>query len=485
MSRNKSFIVSVLFFISTAGVSAAQEIDTMVNQFIAANKVWLQPDWELRKGLVYDYTQEHGHLQQVAFDQHGNCLVVYESPTVFPDREESIAAAEKHDKPFTMFLAEKNSVVYGNENSTFLRVATARPTQLFRGESGRADLATGWHWQGATRFLGLFPDEFDKELAESEDGKHILLTLKPKSRDATLEIGTMLSGFSSYAYLPNRRYERCEVLIDKSTNKPVEEHYYREDEQIAFSVIRYSDWFDIAGGQVPGKIKAEQTMGKNKSFSVVTTFRNDNGRWLAEKIESKFHETGEPDTGSTGIITVVNDETEIAQRLKKVVAVMKKIDDTKAFLDAVAEYPIERIKTVPFRLDIPVDVKFVGVMPHDEGEIEPWQHRIGIVEYTAKESDGKIIIEADVFSTCFGYQFILGSDYSITLHCSLLDTTGKVLADIEKRDSIRAEGIPASKTVMVEFDNVDSQSIRSIQFDFRIAGPVGTNFRGRWMYMYR
>jgi hypothetical protein len=452
----------------------ADTADTFVKQLVDANRSWLLPDWNRRERLVYDYTQEHGHLQQVAFDQHGNCIVVYESPTIFSEDEKSKAAAERHDKPFSLFLAAKNTCAFGNANSTFLQTQIiSRPTRLFTGESGRVSLATGWHWQSATTFLGLFPDEFDKTLTETEDGKTLLLTLKPKSRDATLELGTMLF-FSSYSYLPNRKYERCEVLIDKATKRPIEEHYFRADEdgkgeEKSFSTVRYSDWFVAAGGQVPGKIEAWQSMGEHKSFSVIAVFRNDNDRWLADKIESTFHETDKPDSGSTGTITIISDATEIDKRLQKVADVLKKIADTTVFLDDIAKYPIERTKTVQFQLNTPVAVQLTG------RQDQSYQGgSIGIVDYTAKESDGKTIIDTGIYSTCGN------TEYAVTPICRLLDADGKLLAEVEQKGTIRAVTVPTMKTFSLKFENVNLQNVKSIQFDIRIGRLVASNFTGTW-----
>lgn len=489
MTRNIVCLAgSALLLLFTAGVSANQDsanqkVDMFVDEFIEANKVWLQPDWSHRAGLVYDYTQEHGHLQHVTFDHYGNCLVVYVSPTVFPDNEASIAAAERHAKPFFFFPAERNIFVSGNENSTFLIPSTPRPTQRFSGQSGRVDLATGWHWLGATKFLGLFPNEFDWDLTEgeltegefteNENGETILLTLKPRSRDATLDIGTMLSGFSSFAYLPNRRYERCEVLIDRATNRPIEERYFREGESEPFSTIRYFDWIDLAGGQAPGRIEAEQSMGEDRSFSVVATFRDDEGRWLAERIVSTFHRTDEPDSGSTGVITIVRDEAEIARRLQTVVDVLQKIDDTQTFLDAVANYPIERVERLPFQLNTPTAAGFV-CRSSGRDEAEPWRNRMGITQWVASESEGSTIIDVDVFSTRFGW------GYAVTLRCRLLDENGESLAEIVKDGNIRAYGVPAIQTISFEFGEIDPQNIKSIELDFRI-GRRTAWLRSLWM----
>ena len=272
-------------------------------QFMAANRHWLLPSTEARRGLVYDYEQEGGYRERVMFDGDGNLMVRLEStkdkpgvPTgerLWTVRGQKVDA--DHDAPFvkTTELPEAD------------RANGAALKGWLHQDRAVQHLAMGLALECAVTRLARESEAFGGEtLPVKNDPGRYLLVLHPRG-SARLFLGTMLM-FTSWAYMHDVGYSRSEILCDAATHRPLEERDFDGEKLVGH--IWFEDWLPNGAGGVPRRVRAvvpyekdnrDKALEMNARFQVVRS-----GLWLLDQVESAFRGNG----GSTGRVQLVTAE---------------------------------------------------------------------------------------------------------------------------------------------------------------------------------
>jgi len=460
----------------------------VVKQYVDANRAWLLPDLKRRSGLVYDYTQEDGYRERIIFDPAGNVLAQLES-----DRQSDESPSHGQQHLFTADGQEANGVI----DEPFLSARRLDPesTSTFSGRKMLNNLATGWHWECASMLLARGADDFGIRVEDRSDGKTRKLTLRPVRNGPALHIGTMLR-FISWAYLPRRSFERCEIDIDRKTQLPIRETYFRDGESEPFCTIRFVDWLDTPEGKAPGKVIGRATYRKRgernpetreyEYFEEVFRFTGryrvtDGGLLLLDKVDSTFESTG---SGSTGRVTLVEPTAKEYQPLKDA---LKRLAMTSDFLASVEKAPRGLGKVVPCRWGETTPVWFNGKYEHqatgqgDEGREPPYvayRQNLGIQDLRPELlAAGKMRVTVNVYSTVY-YQ-----GYAFDLSLALADGEGRTLVQQTASQTTKTMGRPEQKQIVFEFDaGVDSDSVQSIALTLRINRQWGSHhYRGMWL----
>ncbi len=304
-----------------------------LEEFLNANRHWLLPSLEARRGLVYEYRQETPYLERVCIDSFGNILA----------RQES--TKESPDKPGrqTLWLADGRSYT-GNASDAFVQLAALQnpnPSSPLPPWPQRDRLPQHVVMAlaldcGLTR-LAREPNQFRAEVKTVPNhAEQYLLVLHPK-RDARLFSGTMLA-FTSWCYMHDVSYDRSDILCDRATHRPIEEKDY------AGTALKghywFENWLDNTAAY-PGAIRALvpfEKEGKDQSLEMTAHFGFARPElWLLQRVESHFRGTGD---GSTGLVNVVATDANVCPEID---ALLEQAKATKAILGGVQDATDEGI----------------------------------------------------------------------------------------------------------------------------------------------
>ncbi|TWU43858.1 hypothetical protein Q31b_13900 [Novipirellula aureliae] len=465
---------------SSSVVASIRELNkqtsAVVDQYVEANRAWLLPDLQQRTGLIYDYTQEEGYRERVIFDSAGNVLV-------------QLARDRQSDK--TPLTGKLNMLTADGREANGMADEPFVAVRSFSDRNTLDKLATGWGWQCASKRLAHRADNFGVSVQDMTDQKTRKLTLRPVRNRPTLDIGTMLR-FISWAYLPGKSFERCEIEINGESQLPTEENYFVDGNAKPFCTIRFEDWLETPEGRAPGKIVGRATYpsrGKrdpvtreyemlSEDFYFTAKFRlTEGGLWLLDEVVSTFESTG---SGSTGRVTLVEAGDEDYQPLRDV---RKRLDATSDFLGNVEKAACGLERIVPCRWGETTPVWLNGKYAHqatgqgDEGREPPYvvyRKNLGIQNLHPEVLPAdKIRVTVNAYSTLY----FTGYSFDVTLR--LLDNEGLTLAEQTAVKSTKTMAYPEQKPIVFEFDSeVDPANVASIAVALRInrqsGGMVGS-----------
>jgi hypothetical protein len=289
-----------------------------LEQFLAANRNWLLPSLEARRGLVYDYAQEGGYRERVMFDPEGNLMVRLESSKEAPDkptrerlwtiRGQKLEA--DHGDPF----------VQETDLAEAVRSAGSGAEAWLRTDRAVQHLAMGLGLECALTRLAREPEAFGAEVLpiKEEPGRYLLVLQSRKN--TRLFAGTMLM-FTSWAYMHDVNFSRSEIVCDATTHRPIKETDF--DEAKVVGDFRFEDWIAVGTGSAPGKIRAvvpyekenqDNSLELNAQFHVARP-----GVWLVNQVESSFRGDG----GSTGRVQVATLDAKIFEPIQDLSARQK------------------------------------------------------------------------------------------------------------------------------------------------------------------
>jgi hypothetical protein len=461
----------------------------VIDQYVKANRAWLLPDLANRQGLVYDYSQEDGYRERVTFDRQGNILAQLVS-----DRQSNESSSAGQQRLYTADGREG----FGSIDEPFVTIRTFDPasTSPFSGRKVLNNMALGLGWECASMRLARNPDDFGISVGTPVDQKTWTLRLQPLRNRPNLHIGTMLC-FTSWAYLPNHPFRICKIRIDRETQLPIKEVYYRKGEDDPFCTIRFEDWLDTKEGKAPGKVIGRATYRKRgerdpetreyayfeEVFDFTGTYRvTKAGYLLLDEVTSRFESL---DDGSTGRVTLVEATDDDYRPLEDILG---RVDATSEFLAATEKAPRGRSKTVPCRWGEAVPVWLNGKYDHratgqgDENREPPYipyRSNLGIQDLRPEVlDDGRIRVTVNVYSTIYhrGYEF------DLTL--GLIDGEGNTLVEKTVSDKTQTRNRPEQKPIVFDFDGgVDPDDVASITVSLKINRLWGSHhYRSMWMH---
>lgn len=272
-------------------VRAEQGADAL-DVFLNANRHWLLPSLEARRGVVYDYRQEPPYRERVVFDRDGRILV-------------ELAASREHPDGVSrqrLWLPNGQSID-ASAGEAYVRASDVPPVTFSVLERVVHHLAIGLRLDCAlTRWAHLTNPGWAETIVDGPDPETYTLVLH-WTKDARLFAGTMLS-FTSWAYMHDVRYQRSEIRCDAETHCPLEEKDFAGEKLMGhFFFERY---MDSPAGPVPGRIRAviphekedrDQALEMTAEFDLV-----GEDLWLLHTVRSAFRGGG---GGSTGTVEVV------------------------------------------------------------------------------------------------------------------------------------------------------------------------------------
>lgn len=395
-----------------AAAAARQQAEAgarVARGLVEANRAWLAPSLEARRGLAYDYRQEAPYHERILFDERGNVIA-------------HLAATKDSPSTPTLQTAYLSDGTTLNAQAGERYVKESKITEPGLGQVRLVNnLATGLAWDCALTALARNPESFRAESGEARDGK-TTITLIPRGR-ARLFAGTMLA-FTSWAYMHDVNYDHATVLCEAQTLRPLEERDYAGDKLVG--QFTFSDYLDDPAGAAPGRIQGlipYEKDGKDQALEMDATYGFlKPGVWLLKKVRSQFHGGA---GGSTGELTLPPPAPDLFKPLGELLERVKATREALAALQAspAGETTIifEPGKTVACR----VRAKGPELMPHSRSR--------------SQSADSPLLIGAQALrvepSPGGGWQATLivlsnaiGYGYSIEPSIELLDENGKVMA---------------------------------------------------------
>ncbi|HEY5914098.1 MAG TPA: hypothetical protein VJA21_26215 [Verrucomicrobiae bacterium] len=436
----------------------------VLEAFLKANRHWLLPSLETRRGLVYEYRQETPYLERVAMDAAGNVLVRLESNN------------ENQDRPTRQCLWLPDGRSYrGDVNDRFINLPPLQPSNApaLQSPSIQRDrllqhLAMGLALDCALTRLAREPDQFRAEmrLVPNQAGRY-LLVLHPKG-NARLFTGTMLA-FTSWSYMHDVAYERSEVLCDAATHRPIEEKDYAGASDLKGHYL-FDNWIDDAGGAAPGRIRAvvpHEKDGKDQSLEMTARFGFARpGVWLLEEVQSHFRgATG----GSTGAVSVLAYSRATSAEINEL---LRKAEYTQGILAGIQEAP-EAQGAVMFSGTnwSPVSVKAAWTdqarqAAKDREKDESETLLVGTYRARLLKRGGDSVhIEIEGVSTASWKEFL--TSWKATLEDDRGAALGSGSADLK----IRAENGPSPFSVLIQISR-DGNAPFSLPAQVAISGTV-------------
>ena len=459
----------------------------VVEQYVDANRAWLLPDLERRKGLVYDYHQEDGYRERIIFDQQGNILAQLAS-----ERKSNKSPSSAQQRFYTADGRE----IFGTVGESFVTIGDFDPnsTSPFSGRKILNNLATGWGWECASMRLARGPDDFGTSVDMPPEAKNWRLTLRPVRNKPNLHIGTMLC-FVSWAYLPSRSFERCEIEIDRESRRPIQESYFNSGESEPFCTIRFEDWLDTPEGKAPGKVVGHSTYRKrgerdpktrkyqyiDEVFDFTGVNRvTETGLLLLNEATSTFKTT---ESGSTGRVTLVEATDEDYRPVKDL---LERVEATTQFLENAEKASRGIGKTVACRWGETVPVWLNGKYGHQatgqgnenrEPPYRAYQKNLGVQNLLPEVlNNGKVRVTANVYSTIY-YE-----GYNFDLTVGLVDAEGRTLAEQTASEKTQTMNRPEQKPVVFDFNDTDPDAVASVAVSLHVKQHWGSlYYRGKWI----
>jgi hypothetical protein len=422
--------------------------------FLEANRRWLLPSLEARRGLFYEYRQEAPYLERVLFDPEGNLMARLE------------AAKENPERPTRqrLWLADGRSYS-GDAGDQFVKLegaanAAASPDAWLQRDRLVQHVAMGLALDCALTRLAREPDTFWAEvLPVSKAADRYLLVLHAR-KDARLFTGTMLT-FSSWSFMHDVRYDRSEILCDAVTHRPLQEKDYAGKSDLK-GEYHFEGWLSDPSGAAPGRIRAaipNAKDGKDQALDMDARFRFAKpGVWLLERAESSFRGGGGGSTGTVAVVSVT------AESFQPISDLLEKAKATAQVLGAIQEAPTgstaQPIKpggwsSLPLQARWSAEARERAEFDR-EGERMPATkplpliglHRARIIQ----AEDGSTGIELEGLSTASWKEF--ETEWMVKLQ----DAEGRLLAARNTNLVVRAESPPAPFRIQFSLPSSDAQA---------------------------
>jgi hypothetical protein len=425
--------------------------------FLKANRHWLLPPIEARRGLVYEYRQETPYLERVLIDQEGNLMA----------RLEAAKDSPEHPTRQRLWLADGRSYS-GDAGDQFVKLdgsvsTTATPEAWLQRDRIVQHLAMGLALDCALTRLAREPESFWAEVRPVPNAANrCLLVLRPKTK-ANLFTGTMLT-FSSWAYMHDVGYGRSEILCDAAILRPLEERDYAGQSELK-GEYRFEDWLSDASGAAPGRIRAVMPYekdSKDQALEMDARFHFAKpGLWLLEKVESHFRGG---DGGSTGRVSVMTATPESFQPIRDLV---QEATMTAQVLGAIQEAPtgttVQPIKPGEWS-PLPLQAAWTDKAKESAQAMDERKrntppppapliglHRARIVGSAA----GGTQIELEGLSTACWKEF--RTEWKVKLQ----DAQGRLLCGGATNLTLRAESAPAPFQIALDVPRPDNSSFAS------------------------
>jgi hypothetical protein len=422
--------------------------------FLKANRQWLLPSLEARRGLAYEYRQEAPYLEQVLIDPDGNLMARLEATKESPE-----GATRQR-----LWLADGRSYS-GDAADQFVKLEGGwspgeSPEAWLRRDRIAQHLAMGLALDCALTRLAREPENFWAEVRPVPNtAARYLLVLHPK-KDARLFTGTMLT-FSSSSFMHDVRYDRSEVLCDAATHRPLEERDYAGQTELKGEYL-FNNWLGDASGAAPGRIRAVmpyEKEGKHQALEMNAQFRfTKPGLWLLQRVESHFRGEG---GGSTGTVTVVSAPAGSFQPIQEL---LEKARVTEQTLGAIQQAPTgstaQPIKPgdwspLPLRAAWTDQAQESARTTDERGrQPAPQQppliglHRARLVQV----AEGATRVELEGLSTAAWKEF--QTEWKVKLQ----DAQGRLLAAGTTNSDLRAESAPTPFQVLLDLPRSDTPS---------------------------
>jgi hypothetical protein len=300
-----------------------------LDAFLKANRQWLLPSLEARRGLVYEYRPEPPYLERVLMDPEGNLMARLEATKDSPER----ATRQR------LWLADGSSYS-GDASDAFVKLEVSSsksegPEAWLQRDRIVQHLAMGLALDCALTRLAREPEMLWAEVRSVRNAAdRYLLVLHPKGK-AALFTGTMVA-FSSWAFMHDVTYDRSEILCDAATHRPLKERDFAGQSELK-GEYRFEDWLSNASGTAPGRIRAmmpNEKDGKDQALEMDARFHFAKpGLWLLDRVESTFRGGG---GGSTGTVALVSATADSFQPIRNL---MQKAAATAEVLGAIQEAP--------------------------------------------------------------------------------------------------------------------------------------------------
>ncbi|MBN1514647.1 MAG: HEAT repeat domain-containing protein [Phycisphaerae bacterium] len=451
-----------------------------VRNVLEANRLWLWPSLEARRGLAYEYQQEDDYTERILFDDAGNVFarLMRSRETSEPTRQFLFTA---DGFKATGDVSDPPLALYGDPLVSLSRLFESPDEtgeNLLRADRMTYSLAIGLAWECAATRLAREPDEFRAEVTDRADATYTL-TLWPRG-GAQIFTGTMLA-FTSWAYMHDVQYERADLTIEAATHRILREEDFGGDGKVVASYT-FSNWLPDPAGAAPARIDAVVLYEKDdrdQSLEMQAEFRIARpGVWLLDTVHSTFRN----DAGqSTGKLTVLPTANEIFQ---PVTDTLRRMTATRDLLQRITSAP-ERHAAVSFVPGQPMDLAVRAVWAEES-----------VQQRKDREADGDIAV-VDARLDAGPRQSDLLLTLASTLHWKealvrvrvrVLDGQGELLADDEREITVRAEAAPGLAEMLfslgdlLQREGFTGKPLR-LEVDATIERLTGAyHGHGLWMY---
>ena len=438
----------------------------LLREFLDANRHWLLPSLEARRGLIYEYRQESPYLERVIFDREGNVFARLE------------ASKESPDQPTRqqLWLADGRKVIAGYADPYVkIEPAPVPPDRMLQ------HFAMGLALDCALTRLAREPEAFWAEKLPANAPGQYRLILHPR-KAVRLFAGTML-GFTSWAYMHDVAYDRSEILCDAATHRPLSEQDFAGKDELK-GEFHFDEWLNTAGGNAPGRISAVipyQKDDKDQSLEMAARFQSaPAGVWLLETVESRFRGDG---GGSTGRVAVVSTQVDsfgpISEMLGKVRATEQTLAAIQTAPEGKLEIPVksEEWLAAPMRADWSDAAQKSARADERKPESPPL---IGIHRARSERgADGGMLLTLEGVSTASWKEF--ATEWKSTWR----DGAGRTVATAATNLIVRAEGAPASFIVQLAVPaTVGGSPATSASVEGKVQRMTGMyHGHGVWMHL--
>lgn len=417
-----------------------------VRQVTEANRLWLWPSLEARRGLAYEYRQEDGYTESILFDDAGNVFARLMRSRETPEPTRQFLFTADGFKA-TGDVSDPPLALYGDPLVSLSRLFESPDTtgeNLLRADRMTYSLAIGLAWECAATRLAREPDGFRAEVTDREDATYTL-TLWPRG-GARIFTGTMLA-FTSWAYMHDVQYERSALTIDAATHRILREEDFDGDGKVVASHT-FSNWLADPAGAAPARIDAVvpyERDDRDQSLEMQADFRIARpGVWLLDTVHSTFRNDAGQSTGRLTVLPVTPDMFQpLTETLRRVAA-------TRNLLKRIAAAPEQHaaVSLVPSR---PMDLSVRAVWAEESvQQRKDWQVEGDIAVVDARLDAGPR--QADLLLTLAST--LHGKEALVRVCVRVLAAKGQLLADEEREITVRAEAAPGLAELLFSFGDL-------------------------------
>jgi hypothetical protein len=431
---------------SLARAASEKSGEARLQAFLEANRHWLLPSLEARRGFIYEYRQEAPYLERVLMDNQGNLIVRLEASKDYPD----------YPTRQRLWLADGRSYS-GTAEDRFVRLEgsasnSGNPGSMLLRDRVVQHLAMGLALDCALTRLAREPDTFWAEIRPVPEQPDKYLLVLHSKRDARLFTGTMLA-FTSWSFMHDVKYDRSEILCAAATHRPLEEKDYSGKTELKGRYV-FEEWLSSAGGAVPGCIRAVvpyEKNGQDQSLEMDARFQVADDIWLLDQVKSHFRSEG---GGSTGTVTRVSAAADgfplIRDLLQKAEMTGRNLAAIEASLEGGSEI---RLPSGEWSA-APVKAAWTDKARESaRGEDRKMQTLPIIGIHSARiiqTVDESLAIELDGISTASWKEF------QTHWKVSLLNATGRTTSSAATNLTVRAENAPAAFLARLELPRAAS-----------------------------